>query len=358
MRAAIVGGGIAGLSLAIALEPTGTEVDVFERERQWTAHGAAIALRPLAVKALRRLGVLDGVMAEGRVLDRIRVLTTTGEVASERMLAFEGEPTVAIHRRALQQVLAGRLERTTVRLGVRPAAITEAGPMVELSLSSGERIRCDILVGADGVYSWVRQQLFPDAVTSPTGQRSWRFCVEGELTEAWTLVLASSRYAVAQPLPGMTYCAAVLGRSASSPDVAETAVGLRDAFSEFPPPISDVPARVTPATDIHFGAIHEVSLDRWSEGQVGLIGDAAHALSPIMALGGGLALEDGVVLAQELERAATPRAALEAFTARRQPRVDLVRSLAHERSVTFDGGQHDFNDRDFQRRAAFLLEDP
>jgi 2-polyprenyl-6-methoxyphenol hydroxylase-like FAD-dependent oxidoreductase len=358
MKVAIIGGGIAGLSLASALERSGAAVELIEREPRWTAQGAAIGLRPLAVKALRRLGLLESVVANGRILDVISVLSARGELVRERQLSGEGDITVTIHRRVLQELLAGQLQRTQVQMGSWPITVDWSATSIGVNLSNGQRLDCDVLVGADGVHSWVRREWFPDATLRPVGQQYWRFCVEGEHVDRWTLVVEPERFVVLQPLRGTTYCAAnVSGSRLLATDADATAL-LRRTFADYQSPTADVLASLTPSTDIHFGAIEEVILETWNVGPIALIGDAAHAISPIMALGGGLAIEDAVILAEELNATPTPDQALAAFTARRRPRVELARSLANERVTSFRGGSDDFADRDLQRRAARLLEEP
>ena len=357
MRVLIVGGGIAGLSLAIALEPTGADVELIERGSEWTTEGAAITLRPLAVKAIRRLGVLDDVLAAGRVIDRQRFFNLDGDTMFDQMLADEGEVTVVIHRRRLQQLLSERLGRTTVRMGEQPVVVESDGSVVDVTLASGERRRCDLVVGADGIGSWLRRELFPGAVVQPVGQQYWRFCVEGELIEHWCVLGDAHRFVALLPLPGMTYCAAGLtGTSLLDDGVVDPRTALFEIFSHYPSPVSDVLDRVTPATEVHFGPVHEVVLRRWSGGRIGLIGDAAHAFSPILGLGGGLAIEDAVVLGDELRRR-PPIAALDAFTDRRQPRVALARQLANER-VAAIAGKITIDEDMYRQRLAKLLDDP
>jgi FAD-dependent urate hydroxylase len=352
----IVGGGIAGLSLAIALEPWATDIEVIERSPEWSSEGAAITLRPPAVRAMRRLEVLDEVRGAGRMVDRQCFFTHSGDVLFELSLAPEGEPSVVVHRRRLQQILSEALGHTVVRMDDAPVKVEAHGPVVEVLLASGERRECDLVIGADGVYSWLRRELFPDAVVRPVGQQYWRFCVEGELVEHWSAVSDGNRLAALLPLPGMTYCAAQLSGSALlNGEAVGSAASLQQTFGDFPSPVSDVLGRVSSATEIHFGAVNEVVLEQWSSGPVGLIGDAAHALSPILTLGGGFAMEDAVVLADELQRQ-PPSAALAAFTNRRQPRVGLARRLANERIAKIADGAT-IDEARYQQEMFHLMRD-
>ena len=277
MRVLIVGGGIAGLSLAIALEPTGADVEVIEREREWTTEGAAITLRPLAVRAIRRLGVLDDVLAAGRVVDRQQYFNLIGDMVGEQMLADEGEMTVVIHRQKLQRLLSDRLGRAAVRMGEHPVAVETGDSVVDVILSGGERRRFDLVIGADGIHSWLRRELFPGATVEPVGQQYWRFCVEGELIEHWC--------AVRRRTVSWLFCrsgddllcraacrASAVGRQRRQPDTGAI------------PDLRALPVtsfrRSRPGHTCHRDPLrsqpHEVILKRWSSGPIGLIGDAAH----------------------------------------------------------------------------------
>ncbi len=221
-------------------------------------------------------------------------------------------------------------------MGERPAVIELGHAAVDVTLTSGDRRRYDLVVGADGIRSWLRRGV-PGAIVQPVGQQYWHFCVEGELTEHWCVVADLNRFVALLPLPGMTYCAAELSGAALLDDtVVDPRSALFQIFGRYPSPVSDVLDRITPATEIHFGPIFEVILRRWSSGPIGLIGDAADALSPILTLGGGLAIEDAVVLGDELDRR-PPVDALEAFTDRRRPRVALARELANQRVAASAG---------------------
>jgi 2-polyprenyl-6-methoxyphenol hydroxylase-like FAD-dependent oxidoreductase len=359
MRVAIVGGGIAGLSLAIGLASQGGTVKIFERELTPHVEGAAITLRPLAVKALRRLGVLDKVLEAGRTVDRYRIFTNSGQVFSDMDLTLEGEPTVMILRQKLIRVLSEDLEGAELRMGAWPTEVDRSGDTVDVVFSNGEQSRCDLLVGSDGIRSWVRHQLFPQAETRFVGQHYWRFCVEGELVDDWYGYFKPGRGCSMglHPLPGMTFAAAQIAVAEPLPASPEPKDRLQRTFGDFPSPVAEVLARVSSTTEMHVGPIHEVTLTEWSSGRVGLIGDAAHAMSPILALGGGLALEDALVLAEEIGRSGPTPQALTALVERRRPRVELARRLANAR-LAAAAGHATIDDQIVNEQLATFLHDP
>jgi 2-polyprenyl-6-methoxyphenol hydroxylase-like FAD-dependent oxidoreductase len=289
MPVPIVGGGIAGLSLAIGLCVFGYAVEIFEREPGAHAEGAVSTLRPLAVKALRRLRVLDKVLVAGLTVDRNCIFTGTGRVFSDMDLTLEGEPTVMILRQELIRGLSEGLKGEKLRMGVWPTAVDQSSDTVKMVLSNGEQARWDLLVGTDGIRSWVRHRLFPHAEIRFVGQHYWRFCVEGELVDNWYGYFKPGRGCSMglPPLPGLTFSAAQIAVAEPLAPSNEPIERLHRTFGDFPSPVADVLAPVSSSTEMHVGPIHEVSLTAWSAGRVGLIGHTAHAMSPVLALGGG-----------------------------------------------------------------------
>jgi 2-polyprenyl-6-methoxyphenol hydroxylase-like FAD-dependent oxidoreductase len=155
------------------------------------------------------------------------------------------------------------------------------------------------------------------------------------------MTFAAAQIAVAEPL-------------APSDDPIER---LHRTFRDFPSPVADVVARVSSTTEMHAGPIHEVTLTEWSSGRVGLIGDAAHAMSPVLALGGGLALEDAEVLAEEIGRSGPTPHALAGFVGRRRPRVELARRLANARLAAV-AGRATMDTESVNEQLATFLQDP
>lgn len=225
-------------------------------------------------------------------------------------------------------------------------------------LSNGEQSRWDLVVGADGIRSWVRNHLFPQAETRFTGQHYWRFCVEGDLVDNWCGYFKPGLGCSVglHPLPGMTFCAAQIAVAKPLP-AADAVEQLHRAIGDFPSPVADVLARLNPMTEVHAGPTYEVAVTDWIAGSVGLIGDAAHAMSPILALGGGLALEDAVVLADAIGRSRPVSQALATFAERRRPRVELARELANMNVAAF-AGQPMKNRQVVDEQLATFLQEP
>jgi len=326
----VVGGGIAGLATARALLRRGIEPDVVERAARWSHPGAGVYLPANSVRALGVLGL------QAALLDHACEITRQRFVDSRDRLLLDVElpavwgatgPCVAISHRGLHEFMR---EGIAVRLGTTVTALHEDGPLVSAVFDDGSTGDYDLVVGADGVRSWVRTVVFGGSPPRFVGQASWRFLVGGfpEIS-AWTVRLGRGRAFLTIPLGGgRIYCYA----DVNAPDPTDPTVGdpakLAELYGEFAEPVPTILSERLPAEDRpYFAPIEEVVQEPWVRGRVALVGDAAHAMSPNMAEGAGLALEDAVVLAETI---AADRPLAE-FEARRRPRVAFVQTQTHRR---------------------------
>lgn len=181
-RVLIAGGAIGGLSTAIALRNRGHAVTVLERTTQLTAIGAGIRMQCNAVRALRRLGLSDEILAAGVPIERYEYVDTSGHAIAGwpqgeigRKL---GEPTVVLHRAQLQAALRGALPDDVIRLGARCVSYDEDADGVTVTLDGGETVRGDALVAADGLRSEVRAQLLGFEAPRYAGWVAWRGIAE------------------------------------------------------------------------------------------------------------------------------------------------------------------------------------
>ena len=327
-RVVIVGGGVAGLSLARALKNAGHSPLVIERDPEWPATGTADYLPANAVRALDRLGIADDVAAAAHPISRQRVTGSRERTLVDLPVSSiwgEGASCLAMRRSTLHKLLQAATPDVPVRLGTTITARLR-GNMIKLNDGSVESY--DVLVGADGTDSVVRTAGISGTKPRPTGRWCWQFIVEdwdGD-DDTWHARLAAGRSLITMPLgDGAVYCYADLSARDGRP-----AGDWRDHFSGFGTQIDGVLAQ---AGQVYGNPITEVDQPYAFLGRTVLVGDAAHAMSPSIAQGVALAVEDALVLADTLSSLPVEQA-LSAYQERRAPRVAWVRAQAHRRDRT------------------------
>jgi 2-polyprenyl-6-methoxyphenol hydroxylase-like FAD-dependent oxidoreductase len=332
-RVLVVGGGVAGLATARALHRYGIECDVVERAQGWAHPGVGMYLPANSVRALDRLGLQSPVLERAQQIVRQRFLDRRGRLLLDVELARVWGPTgpcLALGRRELHDVLRDGID---VRLAMPVDTLREDGPCVQALFADGSSAAYDVVVGADGIHSSIRTTACGGAHPDFLRQVSWRFLVDGfaEIAQ-WTVWLGHDRIFLAVPLgAGRLYCYADLDASEPIDPSDSDPAALAELYSRFAEPVPTILAAwVATGRAAYFSPIQEVAHDPWVRGRVALLGDAAHAMSPNMAEGAGMALEDALVIAETLA-AGEP---LDAFEARRRPRVASVRTQTRRRDRT------------------------
>ena len=326
-----MGAGIGGLALARALLQRGITPDLVERAAEHGQAGAGMYLPGNAVRALAELGIGAAVSARANPIGRQRFLDHRGrrlaEVDVARFWTGVG-PCLATSRTALHEALREATAAAPIRLGTAVTDVeTDAVPRVRFSDGSADTY--DVVVGADGVHSTVRERALEGGRGGYVGQASWRFLAEGFPDIAdWSVMLGRGRTFLTVALgEAGVYCYADV--TASEPERAG-GQDWRDAFAEFGDP---VPRLLEQGADAYFAPLEEVVPPAWRSGRVVLVGDAAHASSPNMAQGAALAFEDALVLA-ELLATEPPDRALAGYEERRAARVAWVQAQTHRRDRT------------------------
>jgi 2-polyprenyl-6-methoxyphenol hydroxylase-like FAD-dependent oxidoreductase len=336
MRILVVGAGIAGSCLSLALRDTPWHVDVVERRHSepWGAGkgrieppGAGLAVQPNAMRALRRLGVADAVERAGAVIPRFQYRDQHGALLCDVDLAavWAGVgPFVGIARHALHEILRpGRC-----RSGVAVTGLIQVDEEVYVSFDDGTTGTYDLVVGADGVGSVVRRYAVdggPEPVHS--GQVAWRSLapVRPAGLDGVQFWLGGDRFFGLCPVGGgATYGFGNLADVGRPEPIVGRRRRLAEQFAGFGAPVREYLAAVD--GDVHCAPVEWLPGVAWGRGRVVLVGDAAHAMSPMMGQGGCMAIEDAVVLAEELRSHVRVPTALTAFADRRRARVQWVRS--------------------------------
>ena len=323
----VVGGGIAGLSAAIALRKAGHETVVLEQAPRVDPVGAGITLFANGMKALDRLGIGEPVAARGATATGSAILTSKGRELT-RVPSDLLEGTIALHRADLQAELAAA--SGDVRLGAEVTAVERDGDGVVARSTDGREERGDLLVGADGLSSVVRRAI-ADVPLRYAGYTAWRGVSSvpleaGRLTESWGV---GERFGLVDIGHGRTYWFA----TKNAPEGESDEAGGRKAevmrrFSGWHEPIAAVVEAADEGAILRNDVYYLDPLARWSDGRIVLVGDAAHATTPGVGQGAAQAIEDAVVLADRLAGSDDLSSALAQYEAIRRPRADAVLRLS------------------------------
>lgn len=324
MHVIVVGGGIGGLSAAIALRKRGHAVDVLERAPELDAVGAGLSLFGNAMHALRRLGVGDAVASQGAAVRYGALLDTSGrELASipEDLIA----DARAVHRADLQRLLADAAGKILLDHDV--IAVEEQDGAVIARTRTGMELSGDLLVGADGVHSAIRRTI-SSAAPRYAGYTAWRGVAEaaiepGRLTESWGV---GERFGLVDIGGGRTYWFATKNASEREPHClpCDQQSEILNRYSSWHAPIAAVIDATEPASILRNAVYDLALLHQWSSGRIVLLGDAAHASTPGIGQGAAMAIEDAVVLAEQLSQHDSLTNGLRAYEASRRPRTQTV----------------------------------
>ncbi len=333
-RVLIIGGGIGGLTAAIALRRKGISVDLIERDPDWSVYGVGIIQQSNVIRAMDQLGLLDAYIAAGCGFDQVEIYIPTGQrvavVPSPKLV--EGKPAnMGIARPALQKLLAdsARDAGTVIRLGVTTTALDHDDSGVTARFSDGSEGRYDAVIAADGIYSETRRMLFPDAPAPEfTGQAVWRynFPRPADVVGLWVFN-GPTGIGLVPMSDTQIYMFVTTPEAASARYPADTlASTMRAKLAGVPAP--QIQALVNDITDdagVVYRPLETFFLDGpWHRGRIALLGDAVHATTPHLGQGAGMAIEDAIVLADELARADTPEAAFAGYHARRFDRCRYI----------------------------------
>jgi 2-polyprenyl-6-methoxyphenol hydroxylase-like FAD-dependent oxidoreductase len=352
MQVIIIGAGIGGLTAALTLLRSGLEVQVFEQAAELREVGAGIQISPNATRLLHRLGLaepLRQVAVRPRALEMRR--WQDGQVLSRQPLAEVceatfGAPYYHLYRPDLLAVLASALPGGIVHLGHRCVGLQQSESGAAVTFADGLTVNADVVVGADGIHSTVRELLFGPESPRFSGSIAYRGLVPAERLEHLQMERNSSAWL--GPDRHFVHYYVGAGRFVNFVGVVPgkdwrveswSAKGeVADALAEFAtwyPQIQQI-IRAVDFTN-RWGLYDRDPLDHWSVGRVTLLGDAAHAMLPFMAQGAVQSIEDAVVLAKCLESVDCTNVptVLRRYEEIRRPRASQVQAYARRNGTVF-----------------------
>lgn len=331
MRALVVGGGPAGLTAAIALSQAGVDTGIVELTTDWRPAGVGIGLQSPPLRAMKALGLFEEIVQIGRPQPEIVIARADGEhvgvMPQVNVNDPDDPPFVNMSRIALHELLARAAERhgVPVRLGMT----IDAFDGVRATLSDGTVEEYDLVVGADGLHSRVRELALPDAPSPEhAGQVIWRLGARSpDGLDRYTIMIAGPHRIGLVPLPGDDLYLWMLDstlppKRPPRDQLLELFLKRMSAYGGFATRVAE---QATDPDQLDFRALQWLLVPPpWHRGQVLLIGDAVHTTTPHMAFGAGIAIEDAVVLG-ELVRDGVPAGQLgERLASRRFERCRVV----------------------------------
>jgi len=353
-RIAVVGAGMGGLLAALVLQRSGHACTVYEQAPRLAKVGAGINVAPNSTRIFRALGLEEQMLNAG-VQPKLKFSREwdTGEllytVPVPELRERYNAPFLAFHRGALQEVLFGSLDPETVQFGRQLTGLEQTSDVARLTFADGSSAEADIVIGADGVHSRVREILFGPEPASYHGLVAYRSLITGselklaDNTKWW----APDRYVLIyytteardeinlvtgspQPWPHSDY----RPRPASAQD-------LQDTFRGFHEEVQEVLRAATSVTC--WPMLERKPFSPWSKGRAVLIGDACHPTTPHMGQGAGMAFEDAVVLARCVDAFGDDLAeAFGRYEKARHARTSRIQHESHENQWTKKGMDPDW----------------
>jgi salicylate hydroxylase len=346
LKVLIAGGGIGGITCVLALRQRGIECQLFEQASAFGQVGAGLQVSSNAARVLLKLGL-------GEALKRVATYPQGRDYRAwdngdrlyytplgQRAEAHFGSPYYAAHRADLLDVLLSGLGQHGFRLGSRVERVDQDAGSVTVTLADGSTASGDILIGADGIHSTVRAQLFGKELPRYTGNVAWRGLVPAErvahldLGQVVGVWMGPNRSIVQYYVSaGRTFNWIGISRSAEPARESWLAEGkVEDALAEYEGWHSTIRTIIGATPKVLRQALYDREpLPDWQAGRIVLLGDAAHPMMPFYAQGAAQSIEDAYVLAGCIAAAQeAPRDALARYVKLRQPRTAWMQGLARE----------------------------
>lgn len=357
-KVVVIGAGLGGLAVAIALRKQGIDARIYEKARELRPIGAGLSLAPNGLKALAAIDpdIVTNLMETGCQAQSVNLRKSTGELITKIAITFVDkyeQPMLNIRWSYLQKTLADFLPPEIINLSHRLVGFEQQGDKIAVHFDNGATATADLLIGADGINSKVREVLIADGPPRYAGRLSWRGVIQFQhellLPNEVTFIAGSDgkNFALFDVGGGYIFWSAgALSPDKSLPDDA-AAVKNRvvEMFAGWAPPVGPVLAATPPEEIVERQIEDRIPLTRWSSGAVTLLGDAAHAMVPSLGQGANSAFEDAWELSRFLAVQPGIAEALAHYESSRIPRSQII----HARSALQGSRYYDTDNEIFSR---------
>ncbi|HKG60529.1 MAG TPA: FAD-dependent monooxygenase [Pyrinomonadaceae bacterium] len=325
VQIAIIGGGIGGLTAALALQQSGFQAEVFEQAPELLEVGAAIAIWSNAMSVLQHVQLAEKIFEYAGVVEELRWMDENGFLLNRVSISDAASPAVALHRSDLQRTLRQALPQSTIHLAHTLVSHQQHGDRMIATFANGNSVESDFLIGADGVHSRVRAQFINDGEPVNRGYTIWRGT--SPITPAaippgigMELYGRGKRFGIGPVGLGRTGWWA-----AANTDYTDR---FTDLFVGWYAPVMELIEATPPASILKTGATDREPNKRWGAGRMTLLGDAIHPTTPNLGQGGCQAMEDALVLARSFEKYGPSEQALRNYEHLRHRRTAILTRIS------------------------------
>ncbi|OOG57996.1 FAD-dependent monooxygenase [Polaromonas sp. C04] len=360
IHVAVVGGGIGGLAAAVALSRRNINVSVYEQAKTLGEVGAGIFIYPNSLRQLERMGLKDALAAVGaRVGDGSKYRRMDGSVVGSILTTDSTgwNGMYGMHRADILNVLAAHIPANAIYTDHRCVDFMQDDQCTHITFENGKTTQADIVIAADGIHSKLQKYVVDQLPPEYSGFRAYRGLISREKLPDWypgthQVWMGENKHFMVFPVRR----GELLNYVGFVPTINETieswsAIGDKDeltaSFSGWDPKVGELLTKVENC--FWWGLYDRKPLNRWVNGRLTLLGDAAHAMLPHLGQGVNQAIEDGVALAVLLEGKSKDDPIvdiLKQYEALRHPRTDLVQAEARQNGMRYDSRYTDLNQRD------------
>ncbi|GAB2631678.1 FAD-dependent oxidoreductase [Emticicia sediminis] len=329
----VVGAGIGGQSVAIGLKKAGFEVDIIELHKEFNVYGVGIIQQANALRALDAIGVADEAMRRGSPYGKVKLCLPHGLQIGEA-----GTPPIGrfpshngISRKILHDVLFEEAQKVGLkyRMGVTVETIDNQPDVANVTFSDGTSGSYDIVIAADGVNSKVRKLIFGEFMSNYVGLSVWRYAFKRPASLDTGYIFFNKKHKLGViPMTAETCYIFVNSAEGDNPIIPEDQLvdRLKAYMSAYPiPMVQELIPQVTDAKLVNYRTLETLKIPApWYKNRVVVLGDAAHTTIPQLGSGAALAIEDAVVLIEELQKEGSVEETFERYMKRRYDRCKMV----------------------------------